>query len=48
MISWAIFGDGSSHQKRLLDHWSEQYYARGADHEFFVLEPFSFCLMEWV
>ena len=48
MISWGIFGDGGSQQRRLLDHWSERYYTRGADHEFFVLEPFSFCLMEWV
>ncbi len=46
MIRWDIFKDGGVLPKRLRDHWTEVIFEPGADHEFFILDPFSFCVME--
>jgi amylosucrase len=46
MISWYIFKEKGNQQQLLFDHWSGSSYQAGADHEFYILEPFSFCLME--
>jgi amylosucrase len=45
-ISWFVFKQAGIHPKRLFDHWMGHHYDVGEDHEYFVLEPFSFCLME--
>jgi amylosucrase len=45
-ISWYIFKDLTNLPKRLFDHWSEMRYEVGADHEYLVLDPYAFCLME--
>jgi len=45
-ITWYIFKDAGTSPKRLYDYWKEQFHEVGEDHEYFILEPFSFCLME--
>ena len=45
-ISWYLFKEHGLAPKRLLDHWSEQRFVVGPDHEFMVLEPYTFSLME--
>jgi len=46
MISWHIFKEKGIQPRVLLDHWTGKSYQPGADHEFYMLEPYSFCLME--
>jgi amylosucrase len=45
-ITWYIFNEAGTRPKRLYDYWKEQFHEVGEDHEYFILEPFSFCLME--
>jgi amylosucrase len=45
-VSWYVFKLKGNHHSRLYDHWHEQNYEPGADHEFFTLEPLSFYLIE--
>jgi amylosucrase len=45
-ITWYIFKERGLPPLRLFDHWSEEYHDVGADHEYLVLEPYGFCLME--
>jgi amylosucrase len=46
MVSWYIFKEKDIQSRHLLDHWSGETYEPGGDHEFYILDPFSFCLME--
>ena len=45
-ITWYIFKEAGIRPGRLYDHWQDQNHDVGDDHEYFILEPFSFCLME--
>jgi len=45
-ISWYVFKEAGKHPNRLHDHWHEQDYEPGEDHEYFTLEPYSFYLIE--
>jgi amylosucrase len=45
-VSWYLFKQAGDHIGRLHDHWMDQDYIIGEDHEYFTLEPYSFCLME--
>ena len=45
-VSWYIFQESGIYPKRLYDHWQDQIHEVGEDHEYFILDPFSFCLME--
>jgi amylosucrase len=45
-ITWYIFKERGLPPLRLFDHWNEQFHDVGADHEYFILEPYAFCLME--
>ncbi len=47
-VTWYIFKEGGFPPRRLFDHWQEQYHEVGEDHEYFILEPYSFFLMEGV
>jgi amylosucrase len=45
-LTWyAIRALGPS-SDRLFDHWSGLYHTLGADHEFLILAPYAFCLLE--
>jgi len=45
-ITWYIFKEQGKIPKELYDHWSEKKYRVGSDHEYFLMEPYSFCLLE--
>ena len=45
-ITWYTFKERGDSPVRLFDHWQEKYHTVGADHEYLILEPYSFCLME--
>ena len=47
-ITWYAFKEHGNIPKELYDHWSEKKYMVGADHAYFVMEPYSFCLLEAV
>ncbi len=45
-ITWFAFKEHGIIPKELYDHWREKNHAIGADHDYFVMEPYSFCLLE--
>ena len=45
-ISWYIFKGHGAPPKQLFDHWNQVRYTIGANQEYLMLEPYSFCLME--
>jgi amylosucrase len=45
-LTWYGFKEHGAAPKELYDHWTERKYTVGADHEYFVMEPYSFCLLE--
>ena len=45
-ISWYIFKEHGVPPKKLFDHWNRVRYEVGADQEYLMLDPYSFCLME--
>lgn len=45
-ITWYAFKEQGKVSKELYDHWSEKKYRVGPDHEYFVMQPYSFCLLE--
>ena len=45
-LTWYAFKENGNSPLKLYDHWSEKEFVVGADHEFLVLKPYEFCLME--
>ncbi len=45
-LTWYAFKEHGNPPTKLYDHWAEKELHVGADHEFFVLEPYGFALME--
>ncbi|MBS1513068.1 MAG: alpha-amylase [Bacteroidetes bacterium] len=45
-LTWFAFKQHGKITARLYDHWKEQYYTVGFDHEYFILEPYGFYLLE--
>ena len=45
-ISWYIFKEHGIPPKQLFDHWNRIRYEVGADQEYLMLDPYTFCLME--
>jgi amylosucrase len=45
-ISWYIFKEHGVPPNQLFDHWNQVRYEIGADQEYLMLDPYSFCLME--
>ncbi len=45
-ITWYAFKEHGKIPKEIYDHWSEKKYSVGSDHEYLVMEPYSFCLLE--
>ena len=45
-LTWYSFKEHGAAPKELYDHWTERKYSVGTDHEYFVMEPYSFCLLE--
>jgi amylosucrase len=45
-ISWYTFKQNGMKPSKLYDHWSEETYAVGYDHEFISLKPYQFLILE--
>jgi amylosucrase len=46
LLTWYAFKENGMKPSRLFDHWQEQYHDVKNDHEYFVLPPYSFFILE--
>jgi amylosucrase len=46
LLTWYAFKENGAKPSRLFDHWEEKYYDVKNDHEYFVLPPYSFFILE--
>jgi amylosucrase len=47
-ITWYTFKEHGIASAKLYDHWQDKRYTVGADYEYLIIEPYSFCLLEVV
>ena len=47
-LTWYAFKEHGERPSKLLDHWTGQAHKVGNDHEYFVLDAYSFALLEAV
>ncbi len=47
-LTWYAFKEQGYGINNLYDHWNEKRISLGPDHEYLIIEPYSFCLMEGV
>lgn len=45
-LTWFTFKEKNPAPARLYDHWSKQYLTVGPDHEYLIMEPYSFYILE--
>ncbi len=45
-LTWFAFKEHGPAPTKLYDHWSNQYFTVGQDHEYLVMEPYTFHLFE--
>ncbi len=45
-VTWYAFKEHGTAAKKLHDHWENKTYDVGADNEFLIIKPYSFCLLE--
>lgn len=45
-LTWYSFKEQDSIPKEMYDHWAEKKHTVGADHEYLVMAPYTFCLLE--
>ena len=45
-LTWYAFKEHSSNPRQLYNHWEGKTYEVGKDHEYFILEAYSFALLE--
>lgn len=45
-LTWYAFKEQGYGISNLYDHWNEQRITVGSDHEYLIIEPYSFCLLE--
>ena len=45
-VTWYTFKENGSVPTELYDYWTEKKYKVGPDHEYMVLEPYQFCVLE--
>jgi amylosucrase len=45
-LTWAAFKQHGPSPDRLYDHWQDRYLDVGFDHEYLIIEPYGFCLLE--
>jgi amylosucrase len=48
LLTWYAFKENGMKPVRLFDHWEEKYHEVKNDHEYFVLPPYSFFILELV
>ena len=45
-VTWYIFKENGFAHSKLYDHWTDKNYTAGKDHEYLIIEPYGFHLME--
>ena len=45
-LTWYAFRENGVNPSKLFDHWTEKEYSVGRDHEFLIIKPYGFRLME--
>lgn len=45
-LTWYAFKEYGSAPAKLYDHWSKAYFTVGMDHEYLIIEPYGFHLLE--
>ncbi len=45
-ITWYAFKNNGTKSNRLFDHWTGTEYTVGGDHDYLILPPYSFCILE--
>ena len=45
-ITWFLFKEHGAAPSLLFDHWSETAYQTGYDHEYLVMESYTFLILE--
>ena len=45
-LTWFAFKQHGKLSDKIYDHWNDKYYEVGFDHEYFILEPYSFYLIQ--
>ncbi|MBC7886625.1 MAG: alpha-amylase [Ferruginibacter sp.] len=45
-LTWAAFKQHGPSPERLYDHWDSRFYTIGFDHEYFIMPPYSFNILE--
>jgi amylosucrase len=45
-LTWYAFKEHGSAPEKLFDHWEKMHHKVGKDHEFLIMEPYSFYLFE--
>jgi amylosucrase len=45
-LTWFAFKEHGASPTRLYDHWQDKYHDVGYNHEFLIIEPYSFCVLE--
>ncbi|MEJ7740810.1 MAG: amylosucrase [Chitinophagaceae bacterium] len=45
-LNWFAFKEHGALPVRLFDHWEEREYVAGNDHEYLIIEPYTFYIME--
>ena len=45
-VTWYAFKEHGNNPKKMLDHWNNKKITVGPDHEYLVLEPYGFCVLE--
>ena len=46
LVTWFLFKEHGTVPRHLFDHWREQEYSVGHDHEYIALEPYQFAILE--
>jgi amylosucrase len=45
-VTWYIFKEKGNAPGKVYDHWQEKEHVVGEDHDFLIIEPYAFCIME--
>ncbi|MEO6549009.1 MAG: alpha-glucosidase C-terminal domain-containing protein, partial [Ferruginibacter sp.] len=45
-LTWAAFKEHGTIPATLYDYWSEKYFSVGLDHEYLVMPPYSFNILQ--
>jgi amylosucrase len=47
-LTWYAFKENRIKAEKLYDHWSEEKYRLGNDHEYLIIQPYGFHIMEGI